>query len=215
VAANLEAVRARIRDAGGDPERITIVAVTKQLPVDAVRAAVAAGLVDIGENYAQQLLAKAEDAPAGVRWHFLGRVQRNKVPALAPLVHLWQAVDRPAASVAIADRAPGAAILVQVNVTGSPGKHGCTPAEAPELVDHARALGLDVRGLMAVGPQGPPEDARPAFRRLAGLARTLELPELSMGMSGDLEVGVQEGATIVRVGTSLFGPRPVRAGVRR
>jgi PLP dependent protein len=215
VVANLEVVRGRIRAAGGDPDRVTVVAVTKKLPIASVQAAVDAGVVDVGENYAQELVAKAAEAPPAVRWHFLGPVQRNKVPALAPHVHLWQAVDRAAAAAAIAARAPGAAVLVQVNVTDEPGKHGCAVADAPALVDHARALGLDVRGLMTVGPLGDPDRARPGFRALADLARTLELSELSMGMSADLEVAVQEGATIVRIGTALLGPRPVNGEVRR
>jgi len=215
VVANLEVVRGRIRAAGGDPARVTVVAVTKKLPIASVQAAVDAGVVDVGENYAQELVVKAAEAPPAVRWHFLGPVQRNKVAALAPHVHLWQAVDRDDAAAAIAARAPGAAVLIQVNVTGEPGKHGCAVADAPAVVDHARALGLDVRGLMTVGPLGDPDGARPGFRALADLARTLELSELSMGMSADLEVAVQEGATIVRIGTALLGPRPVNGEVRR
>jgi PLP dependent protein len=207
VAANLERVRDRIARAGGD--RVTVVAVTKELPPDAVSAAVSAGLLDIGENYAQNLLAKAGAVSSGVRWHLLSPPQRNKVRSLSGLVHLWQAVDRVAAADSIAQHAPGARILVQVNVAAEPGKHGCSVDEAPGLVEHARNAALDVRGLMAVGPLGPPEASRPAFRRLAQLAGDLELDELSMGMSGDLDVAVQEGATIVRVGTALFGPRPV------
>jgi pyridoxal phosphate enzyme (YggS family) len=207
--ANLDRLRDRIATAGGDPERITIVAVTKKLPLEAVEAAVAAGLTDIGENYAQELLAKAASAPAGIRWHFLGPVQRNKVAALAGHVHLWQGVDRQAAADTIAARAPGAGVLVQVNVSGEAAKQGCAEVEAAPLVAHAQAQGLEVRGLMAVGPLGAPEAARAGFRRLASLAADLGLAELSMGMSGDLEVAIAEGATMVRVGTALFGPRPL------
>jgi pyridoxal phosphate enzyme (YggS family) len=211
VAANLEAIHERIRRAGGDLDRITIVAVTKQLPADAVAAAVDAGVVDIGENYAQELVAKAVGAPEGVRWHFLGTVQRNKVKALAPLVTLWHGVDRVAAVDVIAARAPGAAVLIEVNAGGDPAKSGCGVGYTPELVAHARTAGLEVRGLMTVAPQGGGEDARAAFRRLAQLRDELSLVDLSMGMSGDLEVAVQEGATIVRIGTALLGPRPVNA----
>ena len=137
-------------------------------------------------------------------------MQRNKVAALAPHVHLWQAVDRPAAGEAIARRQPGARVLVQVNVTGEPAKPGCPPADAPALVARLRGLTSTSRGLMAVGPAGDPKLARPGFRRLATLARQLGLAELSMGMSDDLEVAVQEGATMVRIGRALFGPRPGR-----
>jgi uncharacterized pyridoxal phosphate-containing UPF0001 family protein len=121
---------------------------------------------------------------------------------------LWEAVDRPAAGEAIARRHPGALVLVQVKVGDEPTKHGCPPAETPDLVARLRRLELDVRGLMAVAPAGEPESARPGFRRLAAMARDLGLGELSMGMTADLEVAVQEGATIVRIGRALFGPRP-------
>jgi pyridoxal phosphate enzyme (YggS family) len=215
VAANLDAVRDRIARAGGDPDAITLVAVTKGLGPDAVKAATAAGLHDLGENYAQELVGKAAEAPAGVRWHFIGTVQRNKVRALAPLVTLWHGVDRIAAVDAIAARAPAAAVLIEVNTSGEPAKGGCGVGFVPELVAHARTAGLEVRGLMTVGPAGSPDSARTAFRRLAELRDELSLVELSMGMSSDLEVAVQEGATIVRVGTALFGPRPRLAQARR
>ena len=216
VAANVERARERIVAAGGDLDRITIVAATKQLPTEAVHAAVAAGVLDIGENYAQQLLAKVADGvPAGVRWHFLGAVQRNKVKALAPVVSLWHGVDRVAAVDVIAARAPGAPILVEVNTSGEAGKAGCGVGAAADVVEHARAGGLEVRGLMTVAPLAQPAEARAAFRRLAELRDELGLVELSMGMSGDLEIAVEEGATIVRLGTALFGPRPVQPQVRR
>ncbi|MGH9177264.1 MAG: alanine racemase, partial [Acidimicrobiales bacterium] len=172
-----------------------------------VAAARAAGLDDLGENYAQELVAKAPAAGPGARWHYLGAVQRRKVRDLAPLVHLWHTVDRVAAGREIARHAPGAAVLVQVNVTGAAGRAGCSWEDAAGLVDGLRALGLDVRGLMAVAGR---DDPRPQFRRLASLARQLGLPELSMGMSDDLEVAVQEGSTMVRIGRDLFGPRPAR-----
>jgi len=215
VAARLAEVRGRIARAGGDPEVVKVVAVTKGFGPEAVAAATGAGLWDIGENYAQELLAKAADVPAGVRWHFLGPVQRNKVAGLAPLVALWQTVERTAAGEAIARRAPGARVLVQVNVSGEDAKAGCTEEEAPVLVDALRRLDLDVAGLIAVGPTGTAEEARGGFRALSALARRLQLRELSMGMSGDLEVAVEEGATMVRIGRSLFGPRPGTPRLRR
>lgn len=219
VAANLAAVRHRIAAAGGDPAGVRIVAVTKGFSPQVVAAALEAGAGDVGENYAQELLAKvvamrsvggAEGAGRVLAptWHFLGAVQRNKVAALAPYVALWHSVERCEAGEAIARHRPGARILVQVNVSGEASKHGCAPAAAESLVAKLRQLDLDVAGLMAVGPAGPAEAARPGFRELARLARQLGLAELSMGMSSDLEVAVQEGATMVRVGRSLFGPRP-------
>ena len=111
----------------------------------------------------------------------------------------------------IARRAPGAAVLAQVNISGEAQKGGCEPEDTPTFVAALRALGLDVRGLMGVGPQGPPEASRPGFAQLASLAHDLGLGELSMGMSEDLEVAVACGATYVRVGRSLFGARPPKA----
>lgn len=211
LAARLEVVRERIVRAGGDPARTSIVAVTKGQPHEVVAAARAAGLADLAENYAQELTAKARHAE-GVRWHMLGHVQRNKVKALAPLVDVWQSVDRPELVRALAAHRPGASILVQVNVTDDEGRNGCDWEDAPTLVEQADAVGLDVRGLMAVGPRHDPADA---FRRLVALADDLGLAERSIGMSDDLEIAVAEGSTMVRVGTALFGPRPDRPDLRR
>jgi pyridoxal phosphate enzyme (YggS family) len=208
----LAAVRGRVERAGGDPERITLVAVTKGFGADVVRAALDAGLTDLGESYVQELTAKAHFDD--VRWHFVGRLQRNKVRKAAPLVGLWHSVDRLSLGAEIARWAPGAAVLAQVNATGEETKGGCPPDLLPALLDGLGDLGLDVRGLMTIGPPGPPEDARPAFRLVRSLAEKHGLAEVSMGMTGDLEVAVEEGATIVRVGTALFGPRPQRAGMR-
>ena len=211
-------VRERIADAGGNPESVRLVAVTKGQPVEAVEAALAAGLADLGESYPQELLAKAEaleerDGAHGhgrttrVRWHCIGRLQRNKVRQVAPLVHLWQSIDRLSLAAEVARYAPGADVLVQVNVTGAEQQGGCEPARVPAVVEGCTDLGLVVRGLMAIGAHGPAEAARPGFRTVRDLADRLGLPERSMGMSGDLEVAVGEGATIVRVGTALFSPR--------
>lgn len=207
-------VRDRIAAAGGDPAAVTLLAVTKRFPPEVVRAALAAGLADVGENYAQELAAKAAEVGDGPRWHFIGVLQRNKVRTVAGLVHLWQSVDRLPAGAEIAKRAPGAAVLAQVDLAGVAGRGGCQPGEVPDLVAGLRDLGLDVRGLMAVGPPGPPEEARPGFRLVRELADRLELPERSMGMTGDLEVAVEEGATMIRVGTALFGPRTGSDGLR-
>ncbi len=232
VAARLSEVRRRIASAGGEHRAIRIVAVTKGFGADAVRAAMAAGVPDVGENYADELVAKhteiagmagtagaatataAAAADAIGRWHFLGRIQRNKVRRLASAVAVWQTVDRYPAAEEIARRAPGARVLVQVNVSGEPQKNGCDLADAPELVDGLRSLDLDVVGLMAVGPAGPPDNARQGYRQLAAMADLLELPERSMGMTDDLEVAVQEGSTMVRVGRALFGARSVPTDLR-
>lgn len=218
MAARLAEVRARMEAAGGDLGRIRLVAVTKGFGPEVVAVARQAGLEDLGENYAQELLAKAEAARAvggPLRWHFLGAPQRNKIARLAPVVSLWQGVDRSAAVDRLAQVRPGAALLVQVNVVGDPAKAGCTPADAPRLVERARRAGLDARGLMCVGPVGDPDGARRCFAQLAAQARTLGLDELSMGMSDDFEVAVAEGSTMVRLGRFLFGPRPGPTGVQR
>lgn len=208
-------VRQRVADAGGSPDQITLVAVTKGFPASVAVAAATAGMVDLGENYAQELVAKAVEMVdlfpvPPVRWHWIGRLQSNKVRALAPVVHLWQTVDRPALIHEIARRAPGAAVLIQVNVSDEPAKGGCAPSGTAELVAQARDHGLAVRGLMTVGRTGPPADARAGFEDLARLADRLDLQERSMGMSADLEVAVQAGSTMIRVGGALFGPRPAR-----
>ncbi|WP_420638267.1 YggS family pyridoxal phosphate-dependent enzyme [Candidatus Poriferisocius sp.] len=212
VAERLSALRERLARVGGD--HVQVVAVTKGFGPEAVAAATGAGLSDLGENYAQELLSKAATTPAppaedgGPRWHFIGRLQRNKIRKIAGVVHLWQSVDRPEVAEEIARRAPGARVLVQVDVARTGGRGGCLPEDTESLVARGRQAGLAVAGLMAVGPPGPPEDARPGFRLLAAQARELGLGELSMGMSADIEVAVEEGATMIRVGTALFGPRP-------
>lgn len=214
VARSVAEVRDRIAAASGG-RSVRIVAVTKGFGAEMVAAAVAAGVVDIGENFAQELLAKAPAAPPPVRWHFLGPVQTNKVGRLARVVATWEAVERPVAGDAIARHRPGAEVFVQVNISGESSKHGCRPAVTGALVDHLRQRGLDVRGLMAIGPAGDTAAARAGFRRLAEMARQMGLPELSMGMSDDFEAAVEAGSTTVRLGRALFGPRPGAGPARR
>jgi pyridoxal phosphate enzyme (YggS family) len=215
VADRLDRVRRRVTEAGGDPSVVRIVGVTKGWGSDAVDAAVAAGLCDLGENYAQELLAKAGASGDAVRWHFLGPVQRNKVRRLAPLVAVWHGIDRAAAAEAVATARPGAEVFVEVNVSGDPGRPGCQPDEVDELVAHCREQPLALAGLMAVAPEGDLGRARECFGWLARTARRLGLAELSMGMSDDFEVAVEMGATTLRLGRVLFGPRPrVKAAPR-
>jgi pyridoxal phosphate enzyme (YggS family) len=214
VAPRVEALRRRI-DAASGGRPVEIVAVTKGFGSDAVRAAVGSGLTRVGENYAQELIAKASDladSPSSARpeWHFLGRLQRNKVRQLAPIVDVWQSVDRAELVDEIAKRSPGAVIFIQANLSGEEQKGGANLAEIPSLVARAVDSGLVVTGLMGVGPAGDPELARPGFRALVTLADRLSLPERSIGMSADLEVAIEEGATLVRVGHALFGDRPPR-----
>lgn len=215
LADRIDAVWERIAAAGGTPERVKLIAVTKGHGVEVVDEAVTAGLLDLGENYAQELVEKAQrPQPADVRWHFIGRIQRNKVRMLAPYVHMWHGVDREEVGAEIARRAPGAAVLVQVNATGEESKAGCTPTELPGLLDALRGITLDVRGLMTIAPAGARDVAREAFEKVRKLADSHALAEVSMGMSDDLDLAVAAGATMVRVGSALFGPRPRPAGVR-
>jgi pyridoxal phosphate enzyme (YggS family) len=214
----LAAVRARIEDAaksaGRDPADVTLVAVSKEIEVDAIRGALADGVTDLGENRAQELIAKADALGELVtRWHFIGRLQRNKVRALAPHVALWQSVDRAELVQAIAGAAPGATVLVQVNIGEEPQKGGCKPSETARLVADADTAGLVVQGLMTVPPAAG--DPRPHFAKLRALTDELQLSVCSMGMSSDFEDAIQEGSTMVRIGSAIFGPRPGPAGARR
>jgi pyridoxal phosphate enzyme (YggS family) len=213
VAAAVTDVRARIaaaaHRAGRDPSAVTLVAATKTVPTERIVEAVSAGVADLGENRAQELLAKAPALATltrAPRWHFLGPLQRNKVRALAPVVSCWQSIDRLALGDTVARHAPGAQVFVEVNLAGEPQKAGCPPGEAAALVDALRDRGLAVAGLMAVPPLG--DDPRPWFAGLRDLAGTVQVTGLSMGMSDDFEAAVEEGATLVRVGRALFGPRP-------
>jgi PLP dependent protein len=220
----LAAVRERIAAAAPDPAAVRLVAVTKGFGADAVRTALAAGVVDIGESYVQELVAKATELEHEVvgggagavvpRWHAIGRLQRNKVRKAAPFVALWHSVDRVPLGAEIARHAPGAAVLVQVNTSREAAQGGCPPGDAAALADALVAAGLDVQGVMTIAPLGPPDAVRRAFAAARDLRDRLGLRELSMGMSGDLEVALREGATLVRVGTGLFGPRPDRGGAR-
>ena len=198
-----ERIAAAAARAGRDARDITLVAATKTVDVARVQAVVDAGVVDVGENRAQELLTKT--AVAGARWHFLGQLQRNKVRQLAPWVACWQSVDRPELATEIAKRAPGARVFVEVNLGEEPQKGGCPPRDVTALVDHLRAEGLHVAGLMTVPPYH--DDPRRWFAQLRDQAESLGLTELSMGMTEDFEIAIEEGATTVRVGRALFGPR--------
>jgi len=207
VAESLARVRDRIAAAGGDAG-VAVLAVTKGFGAEAIEAALAAGCVAIGENYAQELLAK-RDAAARAEVHFIGQLQTNKVRQIAGLVDVYETVDREHLARELAKRDSGARVLVQVDTTGEPGKGGCPLADLDGLVAVVNELGLDLRGLMTVGPtEGGPEAARAGFRAVRAAVDRLGLDICSMGMTADLEVAVQEGSTQIRVGTALFGARP-------
>jgi pyridoxal phosphate enzyme (YggS family) len=206
VAENLARLRADV------PAHVTLVAVSKKQPPEAIREAYAAGQRHFGENYAQEWRAKADalaDLPELV-WHFIGALQTNKAKYLAGRVGFVHTVDREELARELAKRwaARGEVLRVflEVNVAGEGSKSGCRPEDAPALAAAVRALpALALEGLMCIPPAG--EDPRPHFRRLRALRDALGVRELSMGMSGDFREAIAEGATFVRVGTAVFGAR--------
>lgn len=197
--------------AGGAPLP-RLVAVTKGFGPDAVLAAAANGLADVGENYPQELQAKAVLLPAGtaVHWHHLGAVQRRHVRPVAALVHLWHGVCRVEEGAAIAEAAPGASVLVQLELTGDRGRRGVPPDDLGRVAAGLRDAGVVPIGVMAMGVAGDRDRTRQVFERAVAAATGAGLPERSMGMSDDVEEAVAAGATIVRVGRALFGDRPPR-----
>ena len=224
LAARIATLRDRIARAAAvvdrDPAEVTVVAVTKTHPLEVARAAVTAGLLDLGENRVDELVAKSSEVEA--RWHLVGRLQRNKVREVIGRAVLVHSVDRRSLVDAISRHAAASGIvqdvLLQVNVGEDPAKGGCSLAEVPDLVAYASASpGVRVVGLMTVPPLpgggvAPSDAARPHFRALREARDRLRpdhpgLEELSMGMSDDLEAAVQEHATMVRVGSALFGAR--------
>lgn len=205
----LAIVRARIDAAGGAD--VALLPVTKGHPVEAAVAARRIGLVELGENYAQELVAKApavEAAAGEVGWHFIGLLQSNKIRTMSDRVHTWQSIDRAKLGREIAKRAPGARVFAQVNLSDEPHKGGCSFDDLDALIEDLRELDLDVAGLMGVGVANDDRATAHGFAALRSAVDRLGLAECSMGMTADLEIAVREGSTMVRVGSDLFGPRP-------
>jgi pyridoxal phosphate enzyme (YggS family) len=228
IADRLTDVRARIaraaRSAGRDPSSVTLIAVSKTFPVSAVREAWQAGQRDFGENRVQEALQKVNDTPdLAIRWHLLGHLQTNKARKAGPAFAMIQSVDSvellQKLDAAAADAGHTPELLIQVDLAGESTKFGVNAAEVPRLFEAAASCRAGrVVGLMTLPPAPEiPEDARPWFRQLrelrdGWLASGVPAPmlrELSMGMSDDFEVAVEEGATLVRVGTAIFGERHV------
>jgi PLP dependent protein len=224
-AENVAHVRSRIasaaQGAGRDPTHVTLVAVSKAQPVEAVHAVHALGVKDFGENYPQEALPKIEALErARPEWHFIGQVQSNKTRTIAEHFSWVHSIDRIAIARRLSEQrpyhAPRLQICLQVKLAAEPGKAGVTPEELKALAGEVSRLErLQLRGLMCLPP--PSDDAtrqRSVFRRLRELrdelnSTGLALDVLSMGMSGDFEAAIAEGATHVRIGTAIFGPRPV------
>ncbi|MGC1480519.1 MAG: YggS family pyridoxal phosphate-dependent enzyme [Chthoniobacterales bacterium] len=224
IAEGLDKIRARVAAAcsaaGRESDEVAVIAVSKRHPVEVVREAFAAGQAIFGESRVQELLAKVEEVPTGVRWHFIGHLQKNKIRRLLPCAELLHGVD----SLDLAESIDRIAdeegwrprVLLEVNVSGESSKHGFAPDDLRRDLDALLGLGrLEIEGLMTLAPYAEDaEAARPYFRALRELrdeiAAETGLPfgTLSMGMSGDYEVAISEGATMVRVGTAIFGERP-------
>ena len=226
IAANIEQIRERMRrrcaQVGRDPADVTLVAVAKTFSASMIREAVGAGSRDIGESYVQELVAKrAELAGEDIRWHFVGHLQRNKVRHIAPWIHLIHAVDDAELAAEIDRRGAQAGrtidVLLEVNAAGERSKFGVPFGEVSGLVRSLERLrNLRVVGLMTMGPLvEDPEESRPMFRRLREVRDEIAsqggdrvvMHHLSMGMTGDFEVAIEEGATLVRIGTAIFGAR--------
>lgn len=226
IPANVNTIRGRIaaacQRAGRRPDDVTLVAVSKTFPAERVREAVEVGVLDIGENYVQELLEKREKlADAAIRWHFIGHLQSNKVKYIAPWVTLIHAVDTVGLVREIDNRAAKSGrvleLLVEVNTTGEGTKFGVQPEATVSFVRSLEGFpNIRVAGLMTIGPFLPdPEGSRPMFRTLRELRSeaaqmgqdNVTMHHLSMGMTGDFEVAIDEGSTLIRVGTAIFGSR--------
>jgi pyridoxal phosphate enzyme (YggS family) len=222
IAANLARVRERLaraaERAGRRADDVLLIGVSKTVEVERIRAAVAAGVTALGENRVQEAKTKVAELGRPAAWHLIGHLQSNKVKDALELFDVVHSLDRLELARELERRAAarGRAIeaLLQVNVAAEASKGGVSPDGVGEALDAIGKLAhVRVRGLMTIPPEvAQPEDARPWFRRLRELAERHGLPELSMGMSGDFEVAIEEGATMVRVGTAIFGPRAPRAG---
>lgn len=219
IAAVRERIDAACARASRDPSEVTLVAVTKTFPLDVLRAVLDAGLSDLGENRALEFAEKAEALGDQPTWHFIGSLQRNKAREVAEHADLFHALDSPRLAKELNKRAKNAGrvlpCLIQVNISDEDAKHGVAPGALAALLDEVAAFEhIDVRGLMGMAELVSPDEqeavVRPQFARLRQLAETIgrdRLPLLSMGMSGDFEIAIEEGATHIRVGSALVGRR--------
>lgn len=233
IATNIQEIRQKVdaaaRRAGRAPEEVTIIAVTKNRTVSEIQAALAAGIRHLGENRVQEALPKFAELGKAATWHMIGTLQTNKARQALEFADLIHSVDRPSLVQTLhrlsQQMGRPVPVLVQVNVAGEESKHGLAPDDLPAFLEMVSGLGsLQVQGLMTIAPAADdPETVRPVFARLRELARRLaeqrwphvEMRWLSMGMSGDYEAAIAEGANLVRIGTAIFGPRQYGAGPDR
>lgn len=201
MAARLEVLRTQI------PDDVALLPVSKGQPVEAIVAAQRLGLDQLAESYAQELVAKVSALDDRPTWHFVGGLQRNKVRVLQGVVAVWQSVDRLRVGAEIAKRAPGATVFAQANLSEDPGKAGCPLAELAALIESLRELGLDVQGVMGVGTARDDTATRSGFRELRRQADQAGVAHCSMGMTADMAIAIDEGSTMVRIGSALFGAR--------
>jgi pyridoxal phosphate enzyme (YggS family) len=214
-----EGIRAAAENAGRDPSSVRLVAVSKKQDPEKLRVLWKCGQRIFGENRVQEARVKIPEMPPGGEWHFIGGLQTNKAKDAVECFDVIESLDRPDLAAELQKRAETAGkklrVFLEVNVGGEAAKHGCAPEKVMELLTQVRPLSrLEVLGLMAIPPfREDPENARPFFRKLRQIRDQLEqesgmaLPQLSMGMSHDHAVAIAEGATLVRIGTALFGPR--------
>jgi pyridoxal phosphate enzyme (YggS family) len=214
VTERVHSVRDRIESAGGHD--VTLVAASKGASLSAITEAYEAGIRDFGENYLQEALGKITQGPADAAWHFVGRLQSNKISRIVSSFKVVQTVDSVEKARAVSSRAPqDIDVFLEVNIADEPQKAGISPGNVLEIAEIVYDLpNLRLIGLMTMGPENPnAEDARPYFIRMRKLLESLAMPgvnKLSMGMTADFEVAIQEGATHVRVGSGIFGPRIYR-----
>ena len=182
--------------------------VTKGFGVREVQAMLEVGLTKVGESYAQELLGKAKNITDNrINWHMIGRIQRNKVKKLSETVDLWHSVDRKELIVEISKHKKDSKILIQVDMHGRFQQGGCSPENVPGLIEFAAEKGVNVEGLMTIGVDQDVEATKNIFAEMAKLSKKVGLKEISMGMSNDFEIAIDYGATILRVGRSIFGER--------
>tara|TARA_Y100001970_G_scaffold210532_1_gene256864 strand:- start:283 stop:957 length:675 start_codon:yes stop_codon:yes gene_type:complete len=210
VADSVGNIREMVSSRSSNP--VTIVAVTKGFGVDAIKSAAKAGIHDIGENYAQELMKKRDilenlDEGKNYRWHFIGNLQRNKIRKLSSSVFMWQSTDSLALGEEIAKRSISPKLLLQVNMTGAENQGGIPPAQVPSLVEKFEESGIHIEGLMTIGASADRDATLVCFQDLKKLANTLGLLECSMGMSNDYDLALEAGATILRLGRAIFGNR--------